>query len=93
MIADHGRDTRHPFLDERVVEWVGRQTIEGMTQKGINKPILRELCRNYLKLPNPEIPSIFRKRAIQFGTRLAQRTNIALFGSHSKGTGEWRGSF
>lgn len=86
IIADHGRDTRHPFLDEQVVQYVGSVRIDAMmSEEGANKPLLRKMAREVLGLkfaPN------FRKRAIQFGTRIAQQTNVAVFGSHSKGSGK-----
>lgn len=86
IIADHARDTRHPFLDDQVVEYVGSLKIDAMiSEEGANKPLLRKMAREVLGLkfaPN------FRKRAIQFGTRLAQQTNVAVFGSHSKGSGK-----
>ena len=85
VLADHARDTRHPFLDDGVISWVGKLTPKSMSHSGEgNKPILRRLGREILKL---EGPPNFRKRAIQFGTRLAQQTNVAVYGSHSKGSG------
>lgn len=69
VISDHGRDAAHPFLDEGVVAVVGQCGIECMqTVKGENKILLRRLAREILGLKNA---SNFRKRAIQFGTRLA----------------------
>ena len=82
IMADHGRDVRHPFLDEAVVRWVAGNRVT--TQQNANKPILREMAK-HLGL---KFAPTFRKRAIQFGTRLAQKTNIAKFGSHSKGSGK-----
>ena len=81
VMADHGRDVRHPFLDECVVEYVGQLSVHAL---GSNKQLLRDLCRELLGVIGA---SMFRKRAIQFGTRLAQKTNQTVFGSHSKGSG------
>jgi asparagine synthetase B (glutamine-hydrolysing) len=84
VLGDSGRDTRHAFLDESIVEWVGEWSAEVMLGKnGENKPLLRQLARDL----GLEHASKFRKRAIQFGTRIAQQTNIAVYGSHSKGSG------
>ena len=83
VVADHARDARHPFLDEAVVELVGRHA-PPLTS---NKAVLRRLASECLGL---KLAPKFRKRAIQFGTRLAQQTNISCFGSHSKGSGTAR---
>ena len=85
VLADHARDTRHPFLDEAIVDWVANANVESMISKnGSNKPVLRQLAREFLGMGTA---ANFRKRAIQFGTRLAQQTNIKCFGSHSRGSG------
>jgi asparagine synthetase B (glutamine-hydrolysing) len=85
VLADSARDVRHPFLDDSILEFVGGLSIsELVSNNGENKPILRRLAREVLGMQSA---ASFRKRAIQFGTRIAQRTNIAVFGSHSKGSG------
>ena len=81
VVADHARDARHPFLDEALVQLMGE---ENLAEIASNKAKLREMAQIELKL---KFAPIFRKRAIQFGTRLAQKANIASFGSHSKGKG------
>ena len=85
VIADHARDTRHPFLDEAVLEYVATLSPTAMLpgKAGENKPLLREVAKT-LGLNEA---ARFRKRAIQFGTRVAQQTNVAMFGSHSQGDG------
>ena len=84
IIADHARDTRHPFLDEAVIEYVASLSTEAMAGvNGENKPLLRQIARSL----GMTAAATFRKRAIQFGTRLAQQTNVAMFGSHSQGSG------
>jgi hypothetical protein len=86
VLADNARDTRHLFLDEQVIEWVGRLHPSCMLSvNGENKPLLRQMAREMLGM---EVASNFRKRAIQFGTRLAQQANLKCFGSHSQGKGE-----
>jgi asparagine synthetase B (glutamine-hydrolysing) len=84
VLSDNARDTRHPFLDEQVIEWVSKQTIASMCDGKWNKPLLRGMATEILGM---EIPANFRKRAIQFGTRLAQQANLSCFGSHSQGSG------
>lgn len=71
VMADHGRDARHPFLDEGVVSLVASYSVGCMQPlKGENKILLRRLAREVVGIDSAI--SSFRKRAIQFGTRLAR---------------------
>ena len=79
VLSDHGRDARHPFLDERVVSELSKYSIERMEPvEGQNKVVLRKLAREMLGLENA---CNFRKRAIQFGTRLASGSGKATKGT------------
>lgn len=90
VLSDSARDVRHPYLDEDVVSWVAAQNIDTVFEAkdtahiGENKPLLRRLAREVLGM---HVVANFRKRAIQFGTRLAQQSNITHFGSNRKGSG------
>ena len=88
VLSDSARDVRHPFLDEDVVSWVAAQSIDTVFAAGAaaaeNKPLLRRLAREMLGM---SVAANFRKRAIQFGTRLAQQSNVSHFGSNRKGSG------
>ena len=85
-LSDWGREVRHPFWDERIISAVGRLpiSIEGEISQE-PKWLLREMVRRNFQ--GEFACADFRKRAIQFGTRIAQQTNIKLFGSHRKGKG------
>jgi asparagine synthetase B (glutamine-hydrolysing) len=85
VMANHGRDIRHPFLDEPVIDFVKNLNVSDMFDPLENKPLLRRLAREVLGMNDS---ASFRKRAIQFGTRLAQNTNVSVHGSHSKGSGK-----
>lgn len=92
MIADHGREARHPFLDENVVDFITKIPMPilaaangecddfGVTP---DKWLLRVVAKQ-LGLP---ACSAFKKRAIQFGTRIAKNTNLEMHGSNRKGRG------
>eukprot|EP01038_Epipyxis_sp_PR26KG_P008478 gene8478-11461_t len=88
-ISDHGREAWFPYLDEQVVSFLQSLSLDQIAD--LNQPagvgdklILRNaakelgLCKSTTELV---------KRAIQFGTRIAQHTNIMYHGSHSKGKG------
>eukprot|EP01026_Neomeris_dumetosa_P042507 TRINITY_DN35465_c0_g1_i4.p1 TRINITY_DN35465_c0_g1~~TRINITY_DN35465_c0_g1_i4.p1 ORF type:complete len:179 (+),score=32.88 TRINITY_DN35465_c0_g1_i4:361-897(+) len=83
LIADHGREARHPFLDEEFMQFilnVPLQFVCDATQGlGVgDKLILREML--YM-LGLPEAASRV-KRAIQFGTRIGTLFNKRDFGSN-----------
>jgi asparagine synthetase B (glutamine-hydrolysing) len=83
LIADHSRETRHPFLDENVVELaikeLGLWDICQLTQPlGVgDKKVLRRVLGEELGLVEAGRRV---KRAIQFGSRLARQTNLREFG-------------
>lgn len=81
LVADRGREARHPFLDESVVlealKWPLPAVADLREPPGAgDKAVLRRtLCA--LGLPRAAARP---KRAIQFGTRLAKAANAAQFG-------------
>eukprot|EP00913_Durusdinium_trenchii_P027690 g25966.t1 len=86
IIADHGREARHPFLDDHLLEFVGRLPIElvaygigGESDPAPDKWLLRELASQR----GLDACAQFKKRAIQFGTRIAKKSNIQHAGSRS----------
>ena len=93
LIADRGREARHPFLDESLVleslRWplcmlsdLRRPPGEG------DKMVLRQSLRR-LGLPRAGQRV---KRAIQFGTRLARAVNVAQFGGTNRANARSAGS-
>jgi asparagine synthetase B (glutamine-hydrolysing) len=88
VITDHGREAWFPFLDEGVVQFIQNSSLLELTNlqepPGIgDKKVLRQAA----KALGIQLSSEFVKRAIQFGTRIAQETNVLYHGSHRKGKG------
>jgi len=94
LVADRGREARHPFLDERVILQALRyHPLSSLADLrmglGIgDKLVLREILR---KLGLPHAAGRV-KRAIQFGTRLAKVTNTAQFGGTRQANAKSAGS-
>ncbi|KAL4522581.1 hypothetical protein Ndes2437A_g07347 [Nannochloris sp. 'desiccata'] len=94
LVADRGREARHPFLDERVILQALRyHPLSSLTDLRMalgvgDKLVLREILR---QLGLPEAAARV-KRAIQFGTRLAKVTNIAQFGGTRQANAKNAGS-
>ncbi|XP_023238532.1 asparagine synthetase domain-containing protein 1-like, partial [Centruroides sculpturatus] len=72
VIADHGKESRIPFLDENVVSFLNNLPIwfkaNLLLPRGIGEKLLLRLLAEYLGLNSVKhLP----KRAIQFGSRIA----------------------
>jgi len=78
VVSDHGKEARHPFLDESFI-----RTVRSLPAL-VDKLFLREFARQELGLVSA---AGFEKRAIQFGTRIAQQSNIEKFGSNRQADG------
>uniref|UniRef100_A0A7S2SRY2 Glutamine amidotransferase type-2 domain-containing protein n=1 Tax=Mucochytrium quahogii TaxID=96639 RepID=A0A7S2SRY2_9STRA len=88
-ICDHGREVRQPYLDEHVTAMLLRIPLAHIFSPNLprgagDKRLLRLICYK-LNLPRT---SGFEKRAIQFGTRIAQMSNVKSFGSNSAFRGD-----
>lgn len=84
IVADHGREARHPFLDDGVLRFIGSLPIEllafgpgGEAEPSPDKWLLREMAARR----GLGACAVFKKRAIQFGTRIAKQSNIWHAGS------------
>lgn len=91
IIADHGREARHPFLDDDVLRFVGGLPIEllafgpgGEAAPSPDKWMLRTLAA----ARGLGSCARFKKRAIQFGTRIAKQSNVWHAGSNRQITGD-----
>lgn len=91
IVADHGREARHPFLDEDVLEFVGRLPMgllafgpEGEARPAPDKWLLRQVAADR----GLHHCARFRKRAIQFGSRIAKQSNVWHTGSNRKVRGD-----
>jgi asparagine synthetase B (glutamine-hydrolysing) len=81
LVADRGREARHPYLDEGVIAAALRHPLSALIDFGLppgegDKKVLRE-CLRELGLPRAASRV---KRAIQFGSRLARAANVQQFG-------------
>ncbi|KAL1519079.1 hypothetical protein AB1Y20_003346 [Prymnesium parvum] len=74
MVSDWGREARHPFLDEEVMAFIRRTPLPLLCNLDLgfgegDKQILRRAAR----LLGLSYSSYLQKRAIQFGTRIANK--------------------
>ncbi|KAJ8925876.1 hypothetical protein NQ315_009728 [Exocentrus adspersus] len=80
VVSDHGRQLRTPYLDENVVKFVCSLNCWEKTYpsdevpQGIGEKILLRSLAYHLGL---KIASTFRKRALQFGSRIANKKENA----------------
>ncbi|XP_018579663.1 asparagine synthetase domain-containing protein CG17486 [Anoplophora glabripennis] len=80
VVSDHGRQLRTPYLDENFVQYVRSLNSWEKTfpsediPQGIGEKILLRSLGYYLGLKNA---SAFKKRALQFGSRIANRKEKA----------------
>lgn len=93
LVADHGREGRHPFLDEAVMACLLGLPLPALADlrqpPGVgDKRVLRALLAQ-LGLP---AAAAREKRAIQFGSRLAQLHNVRQFGSGRRANARSAGS-
>jgi asparagine synthetase B (glutamine-hydrolysing) len=79
VLSDHGKEVRHPFLDERVILFLSSLSLDQicdfentLVNKNYlgDKKILRVMAEKILHL---QYSSTLPKRAIQFGTHIAKQ--------------------
>ena len=87
-IGMNGREARYPFLYLPLWEYLRTLPLPVLTEGNGEKMLLRRVAREL----GLEKASTFKKKAIQFGTRLAKLSNVKSFGSNrkAKGTYEYR---
>ncbi|CAM9253418.1 unnamed protein product [Phaeothamnion confervicola] len=87
-LSDHGREARFPYLDEDVVQYVRWLSIEAVANMeelpGVGDKKVLRLVAAGLGLQSC---TGLVKRAIQFGSRIAKHTNVAIHGSNRKAKG------
>lgn len=77
VAADHGRETRLPYLDERFVRYVNSLPLEAKIdlrrRRGLGEKLILRMALRKLGFDS----SLYRlpKRAMQFGTRIAKAEN------------------
>ena len=93
LVSDHGREARHPFLDENLMESLLKLPLQSVADlhkpKGVgDKWIIRQIA---FKIGLREA-SCRVKRAIQFGSRISKLSNRREFGSNRKANNAKAGS-
>jgi asparagine synthetase B (glutamine-hydrolysing) len=94
-LSASGKEVRHPFWDEDLLDVMQSMPMEPESDNkpdGVilenNKWLLRKLMHTKI---DPDFACLkFKKRAIQFGTRISQILNVRLLGSHSQGKGDMK---
>jgi len=94
LVADRGREPRHPFLDEGFMDAVLSTPLGLLTDprrpprrpggapEGGPPPGDKRILREALRLLGLPAAAAREKRAIQFGSRLARAANLRDFGSN-----------
>lgn len=87
-IGMNGKEARFPFLYLPLWTFLRSVPLPMLTEGNGEKLLLRRVAREF----GLDKPSYFKKKAIQFGTRLAKLSNVKSFGSNRKarGTHEYR---
>lgn len=84
IISDHGKESRTPFVDERVIEFALNEDLPNLVNLdlpiGVGDKIILRRCLRSLGLVRA---SERHKRALQFGSRLAKAANKDAFGSNA----------
>lgn len=84
IISDHGKESRIPFVDERVIEFALNADLEDLMNLdlpiGVGDKIILRRCLRLLGLSRA---SERHKRALQFGSRLSKAANKDAFGSNA----------
>ena len=91
-LSDSGREARYPFLDEEVMRVISTFPLNALLDyekpRGVGDKLVLRMLAQRLGLGGEGGVAFVPKRAIQFGTRIAQKINTCVFGSNSKGSGD-----
>ncbi|CAK0820376.1 unnamed protein product [Prorocentrum cordatum] len=90
IVADHGREARHPFLDDGVLNYVGSLPIELLAfgPAGADPVPDKWMLRDFAASRGLGACARFKKRAIQFGSRIAKQSNVWHAGSNRQVRGD-----
>lgn len=97
-ISINGKETRFPFLDKSVQNWLRERVPDLNASDGVcmlyatdelrgmgDKRLLRRIALECFDL---RCAGTFEKRAIHFGTKIAKQINVRKFGSNRKANGK-----
>jgi asparagine synthetase B (glutamine-hydrolysing) len=79
------KEVRYPFLYMPLWMFLRTVPVQMLTEGMGEKMLLRSIAKDF----GLEKSSQFKKRAIQFGTRLAKLSNVKCFGSNRKAKGNY----
>lgn len=89
VLSSHGRELRLPFLDEHFMELMSRLPLPFLTELRLGHGIGdKRLLRAAAAVAGLQHSTALVKRAIHFGSRIAKQTNLRIFGSNAKGSGD-----
>jgi len=79
VVSDHGREARFPYLDENVVTFLHQLPLQRICDLSLPKGIgYKKLLRHVGKRLGLTHSTSLVKRAIQFGTRIANEKEMGL---------------
>lgn len=84
-IGMNSKEARYPFLYLPLWQYLRKVPLNQLTEGMGEKMLLRKVAKEL----GLEKSSTFKKKAIQFGTRLAKLSNIKSFGSNRKAKGTY----
>jgi len=85
VVSDLGKEIRLPYLDESVTKLISSTPLRDLvgtseSSSFVNKKVLRDVAVSL----GIKYAASLKKRAIQFGSRIAKRSGIHIFGSVKK---------
>jgi len=89
-VSDHGKEVRHPYLDEDVMHALRyeiplQHLVNYSESRSVGDKRLLRIVSHMLGMTRA---ACYEKRAIQFGTKLAKLSNIRAFGSNRAFSGD-----
>jgi asparagine synthetase B (glutamine-hydrolysing) len=88
VMSIHGKECRHPFLDEGLIELIGGMPLSVVVADRADEGWLNKwLLRHLAKCMGLRACVDMKKRAIQFGSRSAKLSNRKYFESNKKAEG------
>ncbi len=84
-IAMNAKEVRYPFLYLPLWQYLRTVELNMLTVGTGEKMLLRKIAKEL----GLQKASTFKKKAIQFGTRLAKLSNVKCFGSNRKAKGTY----
>jgi asparagine synthetase B (glutamine-hydrolysing) len=88
VVSHHAKELRLPYLDSRLWASLSCKSISEVSVfRGRDKSGLKHALREFARELGLRAPAEAEKRALQFGTRIAQVNNLRKYGSHRAASG------